>query len=85
MKLMAAVDDPLHTFWSIGLLTVGVGFTVMVNVCVAPLQMDVFVNTGVTMRVAITGVDPVLVAVKVPMLPLPLAKMPMVALSFVHV
>jgi hypothetical protein len=32
LKLTVAVEAPLHNVWSTGSLTVGVGFTVMVNV-----------------------------------------------------
>ena len=35
-KFTTAVFDPLHTTWSTGSVTVGVGFTVMVNTCGVP-------------------------------------------------
>ena len=33
------VELPLHTVWSIGSVTVGVGFTVIVNDCGVPVQV----------------------------------------------
>ena len=82
---MAVVGAALQTVWSAGSLTVGVGFTVMVNVCVGPLQIAVFVKTGVTVMVAVTGVMPKLMAANDAMFPLPVAPNPIVVLSFVHV
>ena len=61
--------------------TVGVGFTVMVKVRGVPLQLF---DTGVTVIVATTGVLLVLVAVNVPILPVPLAARPIEVLLFVQ-
>ena len=61
--------------------TVGVGFTVMVKVRGVPLQLS---DTGVTVIVATTGVLLVLVAVNVPILPVPLAARPIEVLLFVQ-
>lgn len=61
--------------------TVGVGFTVIVNERGTPGQP---LAVGVTVMVAVTGVVPVLVAVKEPMFPLPLAPKPMDVLLLVQ-
>ena len=85
LKLMAAVAVPLQRTWLATAFTVGVGFTVMVNVCAAPVQVrPALVYEGVTVMVAVTGVVPVLVAVNEAMLPLPLAARPMPVLLFVQ-
>jgi hypothetical protein len=81
VKLMAVVVAPLQSVWSVTLSTEGVGFTVMVNVSTGPGQPFA---VGVTVTVAVTGALPALVAVKVPMFPLPDAARPMVALLFVQ-
>jgi len=81
VKLMAVVVAPLQSVWSVTLSTVGVGFTVMVNVSTGPGQPFA---VGVTVTVEVTGALPILVAVKVPMLPLPETAKPMVALLFVQ-
>jgi hypothetical protein len=81
VKFTAVVAAPLHKVWSVTLSTVGVGFTVMVNVSTGPGQP---LAVAVTDTVAVTGALPVLVAVKVPMLPLPDATKPMDASLFVH-
>ena len=41
-KATAAVDAPLQTVWLFNAATVGVGFTVMVNVLGFPLQLMPF-------------------------------------------
>jgi predicted membrane protein len=78
------VPAPLQTVWSPGVaLAIGVGLTVMVNVADGPAQLFA---VGVTVNVAVTGVDPLLVAVKEGIaLPDPLAPMPIVILLFVQV
>ena len=56
------------------------------KVCVGPLQETLPpVNTGVTIMVAVAAVEPVLVAVKAAILPVPLAARPIDGLLFVHV
>jgi len=62
-----------------GILTVGVGFTIMVKLCGVPKQVTALnVYSGVTVMVAVTGVVPVFVAVKdgivalVPLAPKPI-------------
>ena len=63
-----------------------VGLTVIENVCVGPLQETLPpVNTGVTIMVDVTAVEPAFVAVKAAMLPEPLAARPIDGLLFVHV
>ena len=53
------VGAPVHTTWSPIAFTVAVGFTVMLNVVVVPSQVTVlFVKCGVTVMVAVTGVEP---------------------------
>ena len=63
------------------MVILGVGFTVMVKICEAPVQPFA---VGVTVKVAVTGVVPVLTAVNDPMLPLPEAGSPMELLLFVQ-
>ena len=76
---------PLQTNWSAGWLTVAVGFTVIVNVDDAPLQLiPPLVNTGVTVIVAVTGVLPVLMATNDGIVLLPLAPNPIDGLLFVQ-
>jgi hypothetical protein len=75
LKLTAAVAAPLHTTSSAILFTAGVGFTVMVKVPAAPLQP---LADGVTVIVAVTGALPLLVAVKLPISPVPLDARPIV-------
>ena len=60
----------------------GMGFTVIVNVCGVPRQPDA---DGVTVMVAITGAVVKLVAVKDPISPVPLAASPIEVLLFVQV
>ena len=55
----------------------GSGFTLMVKVFTGPTHpVELFVNEGVTVIVAMTGVDPVLVAVNDGILPEPEAARP---------
>ncbi len=80
-KVTAAVVAPLQTVWSAAAATVGVGFTVMVNVSAAPEQLFA---VGVTMIVAVAAVVPVFVAVNEPMLPVPVADSPIEVFEFVQ-
>ena len=83
---MAAVAVPLHRTWLDTAATVGVGFTVIVKVRVPSGQVTpLFVKLAETVIVATTGEEPVLTAVKEPMLPVPLAPRPMLGLLFVQV
>jgi len=64
-------------------VTVGNGFTVIVNVCTGPRQA---LACGVTVNTPLIGVDPVLVAVKeATAVPLPDAPMPIVVLLLFQV
>ena len=58
-----------------------VGFTTIVNVCAAPLQVF---ETGVTIKVAVTGTFNVLTAENALMVPDPLAARPMDVVLFVQ-
>jgi hypothetical protein len=78
VKVTAAVPALLHTDWSAGAVTVGVGSTVIVKFEAAPVQP---LADGVTIITAVSGVLPPLVAVKEAMLPLPVAGRPMEAMS----
>lgn len=85
VKLTAAVGDPLQTNWSAGWFTLAVGFIVMVNVIAVPVQLiPAFVNVGVTVMVAVTGVLPVLMAINDGMVLVPPAPKPMDGLLFVQ-
>ena len=64
-----------------GVVTFGLGFTVMVNVCAAPKQP--FAD-GMTVMVAIMGDEVKLVAVNDGILPTPLAANPMLVVLFVQ-
>ena len=83
LKLTKLLEDPEHKVWADGAFTVGVGFTVMVKFCGVPVQVaPALVYDGVTVMVAVMAVVPALVAVKLGMLPLPLAPRPMAVLLF---
>jgi len=67
-----------HKTWLGTALTVGMGFTVMVNDVGVPVHVTPeFAKEGVTKMVAVTGVLVVLVAVKAAILPEPVAPRPM--------
>jgi hypothetical protein len=74
----------LHTVCAVGVtVIIGVGFTVMVNVCTGPGQL---LAVGVTVNIPLVGAEPVLVAVNEAIAdPLPLKPMPIVELLFVQV
>lgn len=78
---IALVGAPLQKLRFAGCTTVGVGFTVIVNVTGGPIQ---FAAHGVTVIVAIAGVSAVLTAANDSILPLPLAPRPIEVLSLVH-
>lgn len=73
---MVTVLLPLQTTWS-AVTTVGVGFTVIVNVSGVPEHALPLEKMGVTVIVATTGWVPWLTAIKVGKLPVPLASKPM--------
>ena len=65
-----------------GTATIGVGLTVIVKFCGAPVQLFA---VGVTLIVAITGSVVVFVAVKIPiLLPVPLTARPILGVLFVQ-
>ena len=73
----AAVDALAHTVWLDTGLTTGVGLTVIVNVIGVPTQLTPpLVYVGVTVIAAVTGALVALVAVKLAILPVPLAAKP---------
>jgi hypothetical protein len=74
----------LQTVCDVGVTDItGVGFTVTVNVCVAPIQLAA---VGVTVNTPLIAVVPVLVPVKEAIDdPLPLAPIPIDVLLFAQV
>jgi hypothetical protein len=83
LKLTKLLEDPEHKVWADGAFTVGVGFTVMVKFCGVPAQVaPALVYDGVTVMVPVMAVVPALVAVKLGMLPDPLAPKPIAVLLF---
>lgn len=82
VKAITLVAEPLHKVWSAGIITSGVGFTLIVKVIDGPGQPPA---VGVTVIVAITGTLVVLIAVKDGIFPLPLAVKPIDVLSLVQV
>ena len=77
-----AVASPLQYVSLFTALTPGVGLTVMVNETGAPVQP---LADGVTVMVAITGAEPVLVAEKGRIVPFPLVASPIDGVSLVQV
>jgi hypothetical protein len=85
LKETAVVLLPLQISWLAIALTTGVGCTVIVNDFVGPLHVTApNVYFGVMVIVAITGVDPLLVATNDPMFPVPLSASPIEAVSLVQ-
>lgn len=80
-KFTAVVAVALHTDWSAGLTTVGVGFTVIIKLCEGPLQP--FADGEIVMS-AVAGTVPVFIATKDAIFPVPLAGKPIEGLSFVQ-
>jgi hypothetical protein len=79
------VVAPLQSNWLAGWLTVAVGFTVMVNVVDAPVQlMPPLVKVGVTVIVAVTGVLPALMAMNDGIVLVPAAARPMDGLLLIQ-
>ncbi len=70
----AAFEEPAHTVWLVKLLTVGVGFTVIVKVVAGALVQPLFVP--VTEIVAVIGAVPAFTPVNAAMLPVPDAAKP---------
>jgi hypothetical protein len=73
LKFTAVVVAPLHNAWLDIVFTTGVGFTVIVNVPLVPVQP--FAD-GVTVIVAVTGTEPVFAAANEDILPVPFAARP---------
>lgn len=71
------VPVPEHMVWVAAVVTVGVGFTVIVNVLTGPVHP---LAVAVTDIVAVTGVVPLLVAVNAGIFPEPLVPKPIFAL-----
>ena len=85
VKFTAVVDAPLHNDWFDTAFTVGVGLTVIVNVVAVPVQVTPpFVKDGVTVMVAVTADAVAFVAVKEPILPVPMAASPIEVVLFVQ-
>lgn len=84
LKLTGAVLWPAHNSWLPTKFTLGVGFTVMVNIIGVPVQLIPLVKTGVTVIVATCGVVPKLVALNDGILPLPFGPSPIDVLLFVQ-
>jgi hypothetical protein len=83
VKTIVVIADPEQIVWDDGVaIAVGVGLTVIVKVTGVPLQFKP--KVGVTVMVATTGELPALVAVKLAMLPEPLAANPMDGALFVQ-
>jgi hypothetical protein len=82
VNVIAVVEAPAQTVWFATTLTVVVGLTVIVKVLGVPVQP---LAVGVTVMVPVIGAVVVLVAVKLAMLPDPLAPNPIAVLSLVHV
>ena len=82
---LAVTVLPAHTVWLATGVTDGVGFTVMVNVFGVPVQVTPpLLYTGVTVIVAVCKILVVLVAVKLAILPVPVAANPTVVLVLVQ-
>ena len=79
VKVTAVVGVPLHSVWLAIAPTVGVGLTVMVKLCAAPMQP---LADGVTVIIAAAGVVVVLVAVNDAIFPVPVDARPMLVFVF---
>ena len=84
LKLIGVDTAPLHSTTSVTGFTTAVGFTVIVKVVGVPTQLTPLVYVGVTVIVAVTGALPALVAVKLGILPVPLAARPIEGVLFVQ-
>lgn len=82
---MVFIVTPLQAVWLAIAFTDGVGLTVIVKLIVGPVQVTPpDVNTGVTVMVATTGALVILVAVKLGILPVPVAARPILTLLLVQ-
>ena len=81
-NVTAVFELPLHITSDETVLTVGLGFTVIVNIVGAPVQVvPPLEKVGVTVILETCAVAPVLIAVKALIVPVPVAVRPMVVLS----
>src|SRR3989442_1410907 len=82
LNAIVVMAAPEHFVWLDGVAAaLGVGFTVIVNVCDVPVHP---LATGVTVIVAVTIVVPPFVAVNAAMSPVPLAANPILVVLFVQ-
>ena len=83
-KGISTLSPSVTTISTVG-FTCAVGFTVISNGVAGPVQLTPpFSNVGVTVIVAITGLVPVLIAVKAGISPVPDAANPIEVKSFVQ-
>ena len=82
---ISVVSSVLHNIWLSIESTWPEGVTVIVNVCDGPSQLtSAFVNIGVTIIVATTGIVPVLIPLNEDIFPVPEASKPILSVSFVQ-
>ena len=81
VKFTGEVAALLHTTWLTGATTSGVGLTVTVKVCIAPVQLFA---EGVTVIIPVVGALVILVAVKEAIFPAPVVVRPIPGLLFVQ-
>ena len=85
LQTIAVVVELWQSTWLLMALTVGVGFTVMVELELLPTQVTpALVKEGITPTVAVNGVEPGLVAGKGAILPVPLLPNPMEVFELVQ-
>ena len=85
LNVIIAVVAPVQYALLLTGVTVGIGFTVMVKVLEGPVQVTpALVKLGVTTMVATTGNAVALIAVKLAILPMPLAANPIEGLELVQ-
>jgi hypothetical protein len=82
VKLIVLVAAPLHSVWLAGCNTLAVGFTVIVKLCVMPVQL--FAD-GKTLIVDVIGALVKLVAVNEGIFPTPFAARPIAVLLLIQV
>ena len=73
VNVIAADALLLHMDWFKTLFTAGVGFTMILKLPAVPVQA---LASGVTVMIPVSGILLVLVAVKLAILPVPVAAMP---------
>ena len=80
--MAGGTETPLHIVKSAGNITVGMGFTVMVNVADGPVQLF---KVGVTVIVAVIGAFVLFTAVNEGILLVPAETRPIAEFEFVQV